>query len=195
MTLQESADKFAGAYADTVKKLFIETFREGYGAGYLAGAAAVRNESQNDNEDEGDFIDLGLPSGTLWREDFLSDEDCENMRLAYNEARNFSLPTEEQCRELMSKCILVREKNGITFRGKDNEELYLGFTDQAKNPNGRTDACIRFWVKGDVDDDLKALCLQCSILLLPNAAGYHLCRRFVGEKIAVLTVKNKNKSK
>ena len=87
-------------------------------------------------------------------------------------------------------------KSGISVYVREVvRELDLAFTDQAKNPNGRTDACIRFWVKGDVDDDLKAPCLQCSILLLPNAAGYHLCRRFVGEKIAVLTVKNKNKSK
>ena len=194
MTLQESADKFAGAYADTVKKLFIETFREGYGAGYLAGAAAVRNESQNDNEDEGDFIDLGLPSETLWREDFMFDEDLDIMRLAYNEARNYSLPTEQQCRELMSKCIAVREKNGITFRGKDREELYLEFTDQTNNKSGKTDAYVRFWVKSDADEDLNALCLQFSILN-PIEAGFHFCRRFVGEKLAVLTVKNKKKSK
>ena len=191
MTVNEKAEQYAKNCLEHIKKEIVDAYIEGYCEGsYDEELKHAKNE-----EDDSDFIDLGLPSGTLWREDFLSDEDCENMRLAYNEARNFSLPTEEQCRELMSKCILVREKNGITFRGKDNEELYLGFTDQAKNPNGRTDACIRFWVKGDVDDDLKAPCLQCSILLLPNAAGYHLCRRFVGEKIAVLTVKNKNKSK
>ena len=191
MTVNEKAEQYAKNCLEHIKKEIVDAYIEGYCEGsYDEELKHAKNE-----EDDSDFIDLGLPSGTLWREDFLSDEDCENMRLAYNEARNFSLPTEEQCRELMSKCILVREKNGITFRGKDNEELYLGFTDQAKNPNGRTDACIRFWVKGDVDDDLKAPCLQCFILLLPNAAGYHLCRRFVGEKIAVLTVKNKNKSK
>ena len=191
MTVNEKAEQYAKNCLEHIKKEIVDAYIEGYCEGsYDEELKHAKNE-----EDDSDFIDLGLPSGTLWRKDFLSDEDCENMRLAYNEARNFSLPTEEQCRELMSKCILVREKNGITFRGKDNEELYLGFTDQAKNPNGRTDACIRFWVKGDVDDDLKAPCLQCSILLLPNAAGYHLCRRFVGEKIAVLTVKNKNKSK
>ena len=191
MTVNEKAEQYAKNCLEHIKKEIVDAYIEGY----CEGSYDEEQKHAKNEEDDSDFIDLGLPSGTLWREDFLSDEDCENMRLAYNEARNFSLPTEEQCRELMSKCILVREKNGITFRGKDNEELYLGFTDQAKNPNGRTDACIRFWVKGDVDDDLKAPCLQCSILLLPNAAGYHLCRRFVGEKIAVLTVKNKNKSK
>ena len=192
MTVDEKAKEFAAKFLDDIKEIIVDAYIEGYCEGKYD---AEEKRYENEDEDDSDFIDLGLPSGTLWREDFLSDEDCENMRLAYNEARNFSLPTEEQCRELMSKCILVREKNGITFRGKDNEELYLGFTDQAKKSNGRTDACIRFWVKGDVDNDLKAPCLQCSILLLPNAAGYHLCRRFVGEKIAVLTVKNKNKSR
>ena len=191
MRLQEKAEQYAKHCLDRFKKEIVDAYIEGYCEGSYD---EEQKHAKNEDEDS-DFIDLGLPSGTLWREELLHDEDGEIRRLAYNEARDFSLPTEEQCRELMTKCFLVREKYGITFRGKDNEELYLGFTDQAEKPNGTADACIRFWVKGDVDDDLKAPCLQCSILLLPGAAGYHICRRFVGEKIAVLTVKNKKQSK
>ena len=190
MTVNEKAEQYAKNCLEHIKKEIVDAYIEGYCEGsYNEELKHAKNE-----EEDSDFIDLGLPSGTLWREDFLSDEDCENMRLAYNEARNFSLPTEEQCRELMSKCILVREKNGITFRGKDREELYLEFTDQTNNKSGKTDAYVRFWVKSDVDEDLNALCLQFSILN-PIEAGFHFCRRFVGEKLAVLTVKNKNKSK
>ena len=191
MRLQEKAEQYAKHCLDRFKKEIVDAYIEGYCEGSYD---EEQKHAKNEDEDS-DFIDLGLPSGTLWREELLHDEDGEIRRLAYNEARDFSLPTEEQCRELMTKCFLVREKYGITFRGKDNEELYLGFTDQAEKPNGTADACIRFWVKGDVDGDLKAPCLQCSILLLPGAAGYHICRRFVGEKIAVLTVKNKKQSK
>ena len=191
MRLQEKAEQYAKHCLDRFKKEIVDAYIEGYCEGSYD---EEQKHAKNEDEDS-DFIDLGLPSGTLWREELLHDEDGEIRRLAYNEARDFSLPTEDQCRELMSKCFLVREKYGITFRGKDNEELYLGFTDQAEKPNGTADACIRFWVLGDVDDDLKAPCLQCSILLLPGAAGYHICRRFVGEKIAVLTVKNKKQSK
>ena len=191
MRLQEKAEQYAKHCLDRFKKEIVDAYIEGYCEGSYD---EEQKHAKNEDEDS-DFIDLGLPSGTLWREELLHDEDGDIRRLAYNEARDFSLLTEEQCRELMTKCFLVREKYGITFRGKDNEELYLGFTDQAEKPNGTADACIRFWVKGDVDDDLKAPCLQCSILLLPGAAGYHICRRFVGEKIAVLTVKNKKQSK
>ena len=191
MRLQEKAEQYAKHCLDRFKKEIVDAYIEGYCEGSYD---EEQKHAKNEDEDS-DFIDLGLPSGTFWREELLHDEDGEIRRLAYNEARDFSLPTEEQCRELMSKCFLVREKYGITFRGKDNEELYLGFTDQAEKPNGTADACIRFWVKGNVDGDLKAPCLQCSILLLPGAAGYHICRRFVGEKIAVLTVKNKKQSK
>lgn len=191
MRLQEKAEQYAKHCLDRFKKEIVDAYIEGYCEGSYD---EEQKHAKNEDEDS-DFIDLGLPSGTLWREELLHDEDGEIRRLAYNEARDFSLPTEEQCRELMTKCFLVREKYGITFRGKDNEELYLTFTDQAEDSNGRKDPCIRFWVKGDVDGDLKAPCLQCSILLLPGAAGYHICRRFVGEKIAVLTVKNKKQSK
>ena len=191
MRLREKAEQYAKHCLDRFKKEIVDAYIEGYCEGSYD---EEQKHAKNEDEDS-DFIDLGLPSGTLWREELLHDEDGEIRRLAYNEARDFSLPTEEQCRELMTKCFLVREKYGITFRGKDNEELYLGFTDQAEDSNGRKDPCIRFWVKGDVDGDLKAPCLQCSILLLPGAAGYHISRRFVGEKIAVLTVKNKKQSK
>ena len=192
-TVEERAERFAENCLGQIKKDIADAYIEGYCMGHYDGVTK-RNKKEEEEEDD-EFIDLGLPSGTLWRADFLSDEDFTTSRLAYKEARNLDLPTEEQCRELMSKSNLVREKNGITFQGKDNEELYLGFTDQVEHPEGKADPCIRFWVKGDVDADLKAPCLQCSILLLPGAAGYHICRRFVGEKIAVLTVKNKKKSK
>jgi len=191
MRLQEKAEQYAKHCLDRFKKEIVDAYIEGY----CEGSYDEEQKHAKNKDEDSDFIDLGLPSGTLWREELLHDEDGEIRRLAYNEARDFSLPTEEQCRELMTKCFLVREKYGITFRGKDNEELYLTFTDQAEDSTGRKDPCIRFWVKGDVDGDLKAPCLQCSILLLPGAAGYHICRRFVGEKIAVLTVKNKKQSK
>lgn len=51
------------------------------------------------------YIDLGLPSGTLWMENIL--EDCEKYRFTKNEVeenKDITLPTREQVQELFDNC-------------------------------------------------------------------------------------------
>ena len=60
-----------------------------------------------------EFVDLGLPSGTLWSGEYEKEKD--SLRYApFDKAKTMMIPTKEQCEELLSYCKweCVR-KNGI----------------------------------------------------------------------------------
>ena len=69
------------------------------------------------------YVDLGLPSGTLWKAE---NEDCG--RITYDQAVNFygnSLPTKEQFEELKNNCLWTWTGNGYKVKGKNGESIVL----------------------------------------------------------------------
>jgi len=189
MTVDEKAKEFAAKFLDDIKEIIADAYIEGYDEGF--NEAASKQETCQD--EYGDCVDLDLPSRTLWRDDYLLDDNWKIDRLTFDRARLHWLPTENQCRELMTHCKLCRREygNGIQFVGKNGKCLELEFTEQIKGDEAlKGEECISFWVKSDVDDELKALCVQCSILENPSdTVGFIFCRRFVGDEIPVLTVR------
>lgn len=71
------------------------------------------------------YIDLGLSSGTKWRN---SNEGGENVRYTYSEAVSRfgnKLPTEEQLRELKDNCTWTWTGNGYKVVGPNGNSIYL----------------------------------------------------------------------
>ena len=69
------------------------------------------------------YVDLGLPSGTLWKAE---NEDCG--LITYDQAYNFygnSLPTKEQLEELKTICLWTWQGNGYKVKGKNGESIFL----------------------------------------------------------------------
>lgn len=69
------------------------------------------------------YVDLGLPSGTLWKAE---NEDCG--LITYDQAMNFygnSLPTKEQFEELKNNCLWTWTGNGYKVKGKNGESIVL----------------------------------------------------------------------
>jgi len=78
------------------------------------------NQSSNVSED---YVDLGLPSGTLWKS---SNENCG--LIIYQEAMTRygnSLPTKEQWEELVRSCSWAWTGNGYTVTGSNNKSIFL----------------------------------------------------------------------
>lgn len=72
------------------------------------------------------YVDLGLPSGTLWKAE---NEDCGLIQ--FNQACNFygkNLPTKEQWDELINLCIWTKTKDGYKIMGPSREVIYLPFS-------------------------------------------------------------------
>ena len=71
------------------------------------------------------LVDLGLPSGTLWKN---ANEGGDYVRYTYNEAvRMFGnkLPTDEQLAELRNKCTWTWTGNGYKVTGPNGESILL----------------------------------------------------------------------
>lgn len=79
--------------------------------------------------DEENFVDLGLPSKTLWG-------ICNVPEIIplTDAIRNYSpfLPTKEQVQELISECLWIfdEEKNGFTVSGKNGNNIFLPLRDK-----------------------------------------------------------------
>ena len=90
--LKEKTNYYANEkVVDVLKETFAKVYSDGYKEGY------------NDCESETEYIDLGLPSGTLWATDY-ERKYGEILYVRYTKAFLSDIPTTEQLRELISKC-------------------------------------------------------------------------------------------
>ena len=100
-TLEEKAALFL---AENMKEIIAEALAKIYAGGYHAGYNDCQDSlpCANKTTDE-KFIDLGLPSGTLWSRSYLQYEG-ETKYLPYVEAKKLDIPTEDQWYELITNC-------------------------------------------------------------------------------------------
>ena len=77
------------------------------------------------DNDNGQYVDLGLPSGTLW---YSKNEGGDHTRYTYDEAiSNFGskLPTKEQLEELKNQCTWTWTGSGYKVVGPNGNSIYL----------------------------------------------------------------------
>ena len=69
-----------------------------------------------------DYVNLGLPSGTLWKS---TNED--DFFTFYEAVEKFgdNMPTKEQWEELKNNCTWQWEGNGYTVKGKNGKQIFL----------------------------------------------------------------------
>lgn len=88
------------------------------------------------------YVDLGLPSGTLWKAE---NEDCG--LIEYDQAINFygsSLPTKEQFEELINNCLWTWTSKGYKVISKNGESIILPI-EYMRDCDGNVDAYTGFW--------------------------------------------------
>lgn len=101
MDIQEQASKYAeGKANEAITKAIAEAYIEGYKAGYKDREEEIPMELRTNQVE---YVDLGLPSGTLWSTDY-ERLDGEIQYLTYEKAKTLKLPTKEQWEELYSVC-------------------------------------------------------------------------------------------
>jgi hypothetical protein len=91
-------------------------------ASSLFGSSPAKT-STNKKQVPAGYVDLGLPSGTLWKAE---NEDCGLIK--YDQAVNFygsNLPTQEQWEELKDNCLWTWTGNGYKVKGKSGESIFL----------------------------------------------------------------------
>lgn len=99
--LTEKAAKYAAEKAnEVIANALAKAYEDGYRDGYKDREEEIPVDFR-DNKTE--FVDLGLPSGTLWAEDY-ERQDGNIIFLPYGKAKSLNIPTREQWEELKEFC-------------------------------------------------------------------------------------------
>ena len=133
----------AGSYAEenvinVLKEAFAKVYADGYRNGYKDCQDHVSVNLRICNTE---YVDLGLPSGTLWSSDY-EKIDGETIYQTYENAETMSIPTNEQCKELLELCDWESEISSGSMR-QLKKIICIG-------PNGNL---IHFQVKGFITSD------------------------------------------
>lgn len=90
-----------GKVTDALNKVVADAYLAGYNAGYQDGYNKVVKDSVSVGSE---FVDLGLPSGTLWSSDYVKDDKANAIYVTQEGSADYEIPTYEQFKELMDEC-------------------------------------------------------------------------------------------
>ncbi len=120
--ITDKANKYAEMKSnDVMTKVIAQAYADGYRDGYKD---CQEELSVNLRDNNTEYIDLGLPSGTLWSTDYETVNN-EIMYESYESASKFMIPTREQVEELFNCCEWElhrgsRDKYTFLCIGRDN---------------------------------------------------------------------------
>lgn len=186
------AEKYAAGKAnEAIDKAIAQAYADGYRDGYkdkedVIPTAFLNNETK--------YVDLGLPSGTLWSTDYEKDGE-ETKYMPYCNAESLSIPTQEQWDELRNTCKWEhvarngRLETAVCIGPNGGEPLKFRITAMKKyeESEGYFYEAL-FWIKDESDEKEK----QCGRI---SGIGSNSARSFFsfysGYKLPVRLVKTK----
>ena len=118
--MEKSAANYAAGKAnEAIDKAIAQAYADGYRDGYKDREEEIPVDLR-DNKTE--FVDLGLPSGTLWAKEY---EKTENgfLYLPYIQAKDYNLPTRSQWEELVKYCRWGKYGNVFRCTGRNGKTL------------------------------------------------------------------------
>ncbi len=197
MNKEEFANLFVENNIESIKVLLKQAYISGYEQGNLDSVLIY-------NIDDVQYVDLGLPSGTLWAEPLKMKyyNYCYRM-FSYKDAKHLNIPTEDQYKELMENCQILFEGNGgnaVTIVGKNGMKLkvytenYMCFPDNPtkysigvsykgeNTPKGQN----FLWLKSDIEND------HAVVAAVEYNHELYSCKHFTGFKLPVFLVKSKD---
>lgn len=183
MDINEKAKEYAeGKALEAITNAIEGAYASGYKEGYQAGLDDREPEAFGDENEDVEYVDLNLPSGTLWSTDYLYDECSDYKYLAYNEAIKLNIPTKEQFEELRDYCEEFKYNNSFRYLGSNGNFLSIRFSKVIKADIADWNNDFWFWLK---DEELGT----CATSLNKDKVA----TVFTGYKMPVMLVKNKKK--
>lgn len=145
-----SSNKCELAMSKAIAQAYLDGFRDGY-------EARKNKEEAGFVGDDMEYVDLGLPSGTLWAKDPLKD-DNENCLLTFDDANMLNIPSAEQWDELRAYCTWqLIDNRDVTIRAKcvgpNGRFILFSFFESYVKPNNWRESSgeVRFWLKSVFD--------------------------------------------
>jgi hypothetical protein len=136
-----------------------------------------------------DYVDLGLPSGTLWSTDYEKGGD-KILYVPHNEALEYNLPTNEQCQELYNCCSFIFDviEGKICCVGPNGKSIYFYSTGYKEIGLDSTSPTICFfWIQRENKEQIHN-----AAAIGYNPSVWHDTRKiFSGFKLPIRLVKKK----
>ena len=191
MTKEELAEQFAEQKVAELENVIQEAYLKGYEQGCLDSNKTLKIDGIT-------YVDLGLPSGTLWSKHAL--QNCcfgyYQRHFSFIEACQLQLPTIEQWDEVCRYCRFEQDK----IIGPSGERIGYDWAPSGYLIRNLGEGCEEnrnmFWLKGDVDAENTAPTMLYDIkredemeLIFSHVKG--TSRHFTGFKLPVFLVKNK----
>ena len=151
-TITEKAANYAAKKANEV---LTNVLAQAYADGYREGYKDCEEKLSVDLRDgKTEYVDLGLPSGTLWAKDYEM-ENGELIYLPYEKARTLRIPTKDNWEELQRICQFEFELDSyycltrVLFVGPNGNHICFRITGKkmGEKKSGHTETF--FWIKDD----------------------------------------------
>ncbi len=130
---------------EMMSQIVAQAFADGYRMGYKDREDEIPVDLRDGKTE---FVDLGLPSGTLWSSDFEKNSN-KLIYAPYESTKFLEIPTLEQCTELFSNC-RFSNKEGVVYclgpNGKYIKFDFAGYKVIENEPATYTTAIV-FWIK------------------------------------------------
>lgn len=189
MDIIERGKKYAEGKALSALSSVIE---QAYIDGYNDGLKHLENEKLEAMKEGAEYVDLDLPSGTLWSSRYVNDSYLSQNRLPYKEALELSIPTKEQFEELCSECfasyILKKDFHGIQLLGKNGKSIVIQSVEISEIDTSQETNLFRFWLK-DVDGADHAYCALADGIANNNKIMKRCKPLFIGLHLPIMLVK------
>lgn len=171
MDIQEKAEKYAeGKIHEALNNAVVEAYREGYKDGYKDREEEIPVDLR-DNKTE--YVDLGLPSGTLWSKDYERKDD-KRLYVPYGKAITHTIPTEEQWKELMDNCKFkfIKQSNSYNVKcvGPNGNDIIFNSSFVDIEFNSHCDFMCGFWIRSTsyVSENYKGMAILENIVQNDN---------------------------
>lgn len=159
--MKELKDVAANYAAEKTNELISNAIAQAYADGYRDGYRDREEEIPVDLRDnKTEYVDLGLPSGTLWAKDYETKDD-DYIYVPYEKAVVYEIPTMEQCNELFKTCKwkLVAYNAGARYRidciGPNGRVIHFYMTGIIKAELKNKKSKAFFWIREDLAENEK----------------------------------------
>lgn len=188
--MKELKELSANYATEKTNEMMFQIVAQAFADGYRMGYKDREDEIPVDLRDgKAEFVDLGLPSGTLWSTDYEKEGD-EVKYLRFSESLSYDIPTEKQWGELCETCRWERVLIGDTFRidciGPKNK---ISFFPMGKITNElviRPDLCY-FWL----NDKSESLEKASAYTGYKNGVIRSSTTNYIGYKLPIRLVRTK----
>lgn len=194
MDIKERAKQYAEG---KTLEAITSAIEQAYVDGYNDGMKHRENEELEIIFDGVEYVDLGLPSGTLWSSSCIRDNSNIRRKLPYIEASKLGIPTKDQFLELCKECVASpfynsrnsdQFRRGIKFIGSTGESIIVEYTSISEFHNVDKPETVGFWLRDNEDNNYKK---YAEVKVEEGKAKPIISNLFMGLKSQIMLVKRR----